>query len=437
MATRSAQRRVGVRVRGPILEEPVAHNVEVVGFTDMDGKRDGLQMDYQEVGGRHYLYVGHFWSGGVSILDVTDPSQPRVAGFVPSQNDATWHIKVQVAEQLMLVPSELNFFAPPGVDATQARSGVRIFDVSNPTEPDELAYYEAGGIGVHRSWWNGGQYAYLAAGTAAPGIWMHGVPDMTRILTILDVSDPKNPQNVSDFWLPEQKGEDPQPGEGETLYVHEPVVEGDRAYVAYWDGGFAILDISDKTSPQLITHVRTFPELSDGNTHTCVPLPERNLLVVAEENTANFGGEGPKKIWIYDISDEEKPEVVSQLPTPTPSSKEPYETYLERGERFGPHCINQNHVNHLRTADKVYATYCNAGLRIFDISDASNPREQAFFVPPDPDAIVDPRPFDREFDIFHGGSRTACSQDLVVDPRGYIYVSGTNDGIWIIKETQS
>lgn len=434
--TRSASGRVGVRVRGPVLEQPVAHNVEVVGFSDMDGKRDGLQMNYQEVGGRHYLYVGHFWSGGVSILDVTDPSQPRVAGFVPSQNDATWHIKVQVAEQLMLVPSELNFFAPPGVDATQAKSGVRIFDASNPTEPEELAYYEAGGIGVHRSWWNGGQYAYLSAGTAAPGIWMHGVPDMTRILTILDVSDPKNPQKVSDFWLPEQKGEDPQPGEGETLYVHEPVVEGDRAYVAYWDGGFAILDISDKTNPQLITHVRTFPEVSDGNTHTCVPLPERNLLVVAEENTANFGGEGPKKIWIYDISDEEKPQVVSQLPTPTPSSEEPYETYLERGERFGPHCINQNHVNHLRTVDKVYATYCNAGLRIFDISEASKPREQASFVPPDPAAIIDPRPFDREFDIFHGGSRTACTQDVLVDPRGYIYLSGTNDGIWIVKETQ-
>jgi hypothetical protein len=257
------------------------------------------------------------------------------------------------------------------------------------------------------------------------------------VLTILDVSNPRNPEKVSDFWLPEQRGEDPQPGEGETLYVHEPVVEGDRAYVAYWDGGFAIIDVSDKTNPQLITHVRTFPEFSDGNTHTCVPLPERNLLVVAEENTANFGGEGPKKIWIYDISDEEKPEPVSQLPTPEPSSEEPYVTYLERGERFGPHCINENHVNHLRTVDKVYATYCNAGLRVFDISDAANPRETAFFVPPDPAEIVDPRPYDREFDIFHGGSRTACSQDLVVDPRGYIYISGTNDGIWIVKETSA
>jgi hypothetical protein len=437
MATRTASQRVGVRVRGPRLEEPVAHNLEVVGFTDMQGKRDGLQMDYQEVDGRHYLYVGHFWSGGVTILDVTDPSKPQVGGFVPTPNDATWHIKVQIADQVMLVPCELNFFAPPGIDASQAKSGVRIFDASNPTEPKELAFYQAGGIGVHRSWWNGGQYAYLAAGTEAPGIWMHGIPDMTRVLTIVDMSDPKNPRKVSDFWLPEQRGEEPQPGEGETLYVHEPVVERDRAYVAYWDGGFAIVDISDKTSPQLITHVRTFPEVSDGNTHTCVPLPERDLLVVAEENTANFGGEGPKKIWIYDISDEEKPEVVSQLPTPEPGGEEPYATYLERGERFGPHCINENHVNHLRTVDKVYATYCNAGLRIFDISDAANPRETAFFVPPDPEAIVDPRPYDREFDIFHGGSRTACSQDLVVDPRGYIYVSGTNDGIWIVKETSS
>jgi hypothetical protein len=432
MATKTG--RVGVRVRGPILDEPVAQGVEVVGFTDIGGKRDALQMDYQEVDGRHYLYVGHFWSEGVSILDVTDPTQPKQAGFVATPNDATWHIKVQVAEKLMMVPCELNFFAPPGVDASQAKSGVRIFDVSNPTEPDEIAYYAAGGIGVHRSWWNGGRYAYLAAGTTAPGIWMHGIPDTTRILTILDLSDPHHPEKVSDFWLPEQRGADPKPGEGETLYVHEPVVEGDRAYVAYWDGGFAIIDISDKTSPQLITHVRTFPELSDGNTHTCVPLPERNLLVVAEENTANFGGEGPKKIWLYDISDEEHPVAVSQLPTPTPCSDEPYETYLERGERFGPHCVNQNHINHLRTVDKVYATYCNAGLRIFDISDAGDPRETAFFVPPDPTAIVDPRPFDREFDIFHGGSRTACTQDLVVDPRGYIYLSGTNDGIWIVKE---
>ena len=88
-----------------------------------------------------------------------------------------------------------------------------------------------------------------------------------------------------------------------------------------------------------------------------------------------------------------------------------------------------------REVDKIYATYCNAGLRIYDIADAANPREVASFVAPDPDTIMDPRPYDREFDIFHGGSRVACTQDVLVDPRGYIYLSGANDGIWIVKET--
>jgi hypothetical protein len=436
MATRSQPRTVEGprRIRGPRLEQPIANNVEIVGHSDMGGKLDALQMNYQEVGGRHYLYAGHFWSDGVSILDVTDPAKPVVAGFVPTPNKHTWHIKVQIAENLMMIPCELNFFVPEA-DATQAKSGVRFFDASNPTDPKEISYYAAGGIGVHRSWWNGGQYAYLSAGTAAPGIFMHGVPDMTRVMTTLDVSDPKNPRKVSDFWLPEQQGKGTPPGEGETLYAHEPTIEGDRAYIAYWDGGFAIVDISDRTKPQLISHVRTFPDLSDGNTHTCLPLPERNILIVVEENTHNFAGEGPKSIWAWDISDEEKPEIISRFPIPEPSSEEPYGSYLERGERFGPHCVHQNHVNQLRSVDKIYATYCNAGLRIYDIKDASNPREVASFVPPDPSAIVDPRPYDREFDMFHGGSRTACTQDVLVDPRGYIYLSGTNDGIWIVKET--
>jgi hypothetical protein len=423
-----------VRVRGPVLEEPVAHGVEVVAHTDMDGRPDGLQMQYQEVAGRHYLYVGHFWSGGVSVLDVTTPEDPRGVGFVPAPNPDTWHIKVQVADGIMMLPSEMNFFRP-GVDADNVRSGVRLLDISDPTQGRELSFVEAGGIGCHRSWWNGGDFAYVAAGTAAPGVWMHGIPDMTRIMLTVDVSDPRNPRKVSEFWLPEQRGEGRIMGDGETLYVHQPLVEGDRAYVAYWDGGFAIVDVEDPARPRLVSHVRTFPELSDGNTHTCMPIAEREQLVVIEENTANFGGEGLKSIWLFDIGDEEHPEPISKMPVPEPSGEEPYETYLERGDRFGPHCIHENHAHTMRAVDKVYATYCNAGLRVYDITDAANPREAASFVPPDPGSITDPRPYDREFDIFHGGSRVACTQDVLVDPRGYIYLSGTNDGLWIVKET--
>lgn len=436
MGTNVNPDRVARRVRGAVLDHPVMKGVEVVGFSDMNGKLDALQLDYQEVNGRHYLYAGHFWSGGVTILDVTDPTQPQVVGFVASPNDATWHIKVMVADQVMLLPTEANFFAAEGVDRSKYKSGVRIFDASNPTKPEELSFWESGGLGVHRSWWNGGDYAYLSAGVARDGISMHGTPDITRAMTILDVSDPRNPKKVSEYYHPEQLGTGKRKiGDGETVYCHQPIVEGDRAYAAFWDGGFVIVDIADKTKPKMISHTSIFPELSDGNTHTCLPLPERNLLVVTDECTANFGGEAPKRIWLWDISDEEKPTVVSQLPNPTPSSEEPYGTYLEKGDRFGPHCVNENRKHGFRSVDKIYATYCNAGLRIYDISDASNPVETGYFVPPDPVAILDPRPYDREFDIFHGGSRVACTQDVFVDPRGYIYISGTNDGIWILKET--
>jgi len=43
----------------------------------------------------------------------------------------------------------------------------------------------------------------------------------------------------------------------------------------------------------------------------------------------------------------------------------------------------------------------------------------------------------RIFDVIHGGVRDVCSQDVLVDPRGYIYLSGLNDGIWILEETVS
>ncbi|HZA80702.1 MAG TPA: hypothetical protein VFC13_04415, partial [Actinomycetes bacterium] len=97
--------------------------------------------------------------------------------------------------------------------------------------------------------------------------------------------------------------------------------------------------------------------------------------------------------------------------------------------------MHDNHAGKLRVTDKVYNAYMNAGLRVWDISDAANPRETASFVPSDPTECADPRPYNRIADPIRGGTRKACSQDVVVDPRGYLYLSGYNDGIWIVKET--
>ncbi|HEV2138319.1 MAG TPA: hypothetical protein VGR53_05725 [Nitrososphaerales archaeon] len=424
-------------VSSQLAERAQSQNVEFVGYSDLNGKSDGLQVVGQRIGSNQYLYVGHFWSGGVSILDVTNPSEPNVIGFISTPDANTWNIKVQVANNILAVPCELNFFLPTLFGDGKYSPGVAFYDVSDPHSPKKLSFVKSGGWGVHRSWWDGGKYGFFASGIdGVNGASAHGAEGVTRELLTLDMSNPAEPKPVSRFMLKGQLSTDPgsrwKPGD--TYYVHEPVISGKRAYVSYWDLGFAILDISDLGNPKAISHVQQYPEKSGGNTHTSLPLPDRHLLVVSDECTANFCHEGPKYVWVFDIKDESNPKAISTLPVPKPPAGSPYKNFCEKGDRFGPHCIHENRNNSMISSDTIYATYCNAGVRIYDIKDPYKPREKGYFIPTDPTRIIDPRPYDREFDIFAGGSKIACTQDVYVDSRGYIYVTDTNAGLYILKE---
>jgi hypothetical protein len=413
-----------------------SENVEFVGYSDMGGRPDSLQVVGQKMGSKQYLYVGHLYSDGVTILDVSDPAKPNVIGFKPSPNPYTKNIKVQVADNLMIVPCEA-YLVPPKPGPYTA--GIEIWNVSDPYTPQKLSFFKSEGLGVHRSWYDGGRYGYFSNGVDhVKGAISHGVEGITRELLTLDLSNPVEPKPVSRYYLPGQLREDPgsrwKPGD--TYYVHEPTATGKRAYVAYWDLGFAILDMSDPAHPEVVSKYCDYPEKSGGCTHTVMALPDRNLLVKVDECTARNCYEVPKHIWLFDIKDETHPTPISTLPTPKPPADSPYKTFCEKGDRFGPHCIHENRNGSKTSSDTIYATYCNAGLRIYDISDPYKPREKGYFVPPDPQKIVDPRPYDRMVDIVHGGIRAICTQDVYVDDRGYIYITDTNAGLYILKETR-
>ena len=80
----------------PIPQPYFAHNMEVLGYHDLGG-RPAFKLAMQEVAGRWYLYMGHLWHRGWSILDVTDPAGPELTAFIPGPEN-TWTIQIQVAE---------------------------------------------------------------------------------------------------------------------------------------------------------------------------------------------------------------------------------------------------------------------------------------------------------------------------------------------------
>jgi hypothetical protein len=66
---------------------------------------------------------------------------------------------------------------------------------------------------------------------------------------------------------------------------------------------------------------------------------------------------------------------------PTPAE----EDYCKKGAKFGPHNLHENRPGSFQSEQLIFATYQNAGVRVFDIADPFAPREVAHFVPPAPE----------------------------------------------------
>jgi hypothetical protein len=394
-------------------------NTRQVGWTDVDGHGDSLQLCGQKKNGRYYLYLGHFWSGGLSILDVTNPGSPEVVHHLDSPTPNTWHINLQVAGDILMVANER--FIPgwgpvPVTDPWEA--GVQFFDCSEPSAPRKLGKWSTSGSGTHRNWYVGGRYAYISASEDGYA---------GRFLVILDVSDPENPHEAGRWWVPGQaikNGETPGWGGGGHAghyTLHGPIADGDTIYCAYEDLGLKILDASDVAHPRLVGELNTHPPFA-GYTHTTLPLPGRQLVVAAEETIAYNCDEDQKRIWLIDIREPTNPVSFATLPMPVEPLGEP--PWCEKGGRFGPHNLHENRPAAFQSETLVFNAFFNAGLRVWDIRDPFVPREVAWFIPPPPHRLYDVRP---------NAPAAVSSQDVYVDDRGYCFLTDYNAGLYIVE----
>jgi hypothetical protein len=400
---------------------PEGSRIRHLSYSDQGGRPDGVQVMVN----RQHVYVGHMFSDGVTILDAADPRELKPVGFFTAGGHTRTH-HLQVADDLMLLANGANIVAMQSYDnlrgyfennladsitnRRQFRSGLSIHDISSPAVMKEIAFLEIPGFGINRLWWPGGRYAYVSA-------HFDGFTD--HILCIVDLNTITKPEIVSRWWLPGMHragGETSTAGAGRRVALHHMLTAGDRGYAAWRDGGLTIHDISDPASPKLLSRLNWSPP-NPGGTHTALPLPGRDLVVVADEANAEKCAKGTFRTFIVDVRAPENPVPVATLPTPAEQD------FCANGV-FGPHNLHENRPGSFRSEEIVFATYNNAGVRVFDIKDAFAPKQIAYWVPPAPTRLIDPRP---------NVALAAKSADVYVTTDGLMFVSDWNAGLHVLQ----
>jgi hypothetical protein len=369
--------------------------MQVVGHIDFDGAGDCMHVNIKD----GVAFVAH-QNGGTSIVDVRDPSDPRRVGYLPVPANTHSH-KVQIVGDVLLVNRERRY---DEVTPEPWLAGLSVFDIHNPFRPREIAYWPCGGRGVHRMTYWEEPYAFVTAGS----------PDSTgQFLTILDLSNPSTPVEVGRWWLPGmKKGEESLRywSEDRSVQLHHGLPRANRLYCSWWDIGFIVLDISDKSDPQIVSHVELDKiDAPSRCTHTACPLPGRDALVITDECV-----EEPPRIQyqarLVDISDEKNPVVVSRLPIPEGD-------FLSRGGRFGPHNVHEYRPGSYQDGNRVFLAYFNAGVRVYDVSKLQDPKEIGYCIPKAPP-----------------GYPSIQINDILVDADGLIYATDRVAGGLYIME---
>ena len=389
-------------------------NTRFVGHHDLNGVGDAMQI----VKNGNLVYVAHVGYNdlALSILDVSDPENPKLLRQLPKSKNGHSH-KVQIVGNVMIQNSESLPYVKKA-DDEPVECGVYIYSLDDPTDPKQIGFYRVEGRrGVHRMWYRDAPYAHLSAQVRGAS---------NQGYQIVDLSDPRNPKMAGQWWVPGTFPGDPGPWPAlddhqNQLAVHGviPNKAGDRGYCSCTDAGLVILDLSDMSNISVLGRVNWCPPYA-GFAHTSFPLESRGLLVeVCEAHQSPHERHADRRIWMIDIRDERQPVMISSFPRPKPLKKWGVESFYDLGGRFGPHNMHENYAGSFVSENIIFSTWFNGGMMIHDISDPNRPEEIGFFRPPAPE-----------------GQETIQLNDLYIDSDRLCYVGDrVHGGLYIAEYT--
>ena len=220
--------------------------------------------------------------------------------------------------------------------------------------------------------------------------------------TILDIADPRKPKVVSTLmpnhpWSHSHKVR----VVGDLMLVNSEFERGPGQHGDYPDGGFRIYDIKDRSTPKLITFVKTHGK--GVHRFDC----DENYAYISTEMDGFVGN----ILVIYDIRNPANPKEVSR--------------WWMKGQHVAggdaPHPKHAEHRLHhaMRCGNEMYAGCWMSGVAIIDVSDIVEPRTLSHFdaVQYDPPC---PEPTHTFLKVPHaiGGKRIAVSTEEERTHRG-------------------
>ena len=399
---------------------------------------EGLNGDVWEHAG--YAYVGT-WSGpcpgtGVKIIDVTDPAHPAPVGTLGGYANTSDEDMEVISVSTPTFSGDLlaTGLQDCGLEGqAPGKTGVDLWDVTDPTNPSHLGFFDTGAGGTHEvslTQQPSGRVFALAAVPFSEDASGGTVGDFQ----LIDVSDPSHPVRTDDWGAGKDGGlpfgfgcADLCRGHFPAVFAHSasPSADGTTAYVAYWDAGAIVLDISNPNDVTMVGRT-VYPEGSEGDTHSAMPNGDSSVLVTTDEDfspgetVAAGEPKEPGDTWgfarIWDISDPANPVHLSDFATP----------HSLTNSTSGFYSVHNPQIR----GDTLYLSWYSDGLRIVDISNPALPRQVGFYRPK---PTLDPTGV---FAGFGPGAAHPIPFVWGVYPSGgNIYLSDINFGLYVVKQT--
>ena len=335
---------------------------------------------------RDVAYLGSFVDLGVAVVDISDRAHPSVVGILStdyvgaddrvSSSDSA---DVDLNGNLLAVASQ--------AFTEDAFAGVSLYDITDPFEPLFLSQVWTGGthdVQIDPGW-PARPYVYSANFESDDSD--HGFR-----VSIINASDPTDPVILTDYESSEPQGEDGlafNSAHDLTLLVH-PDTGRVLLYVAYWDSGLRIVDVTNPEDPEEIGALDYTPSVTSlGLIDTCCahyaqPTPSGDYVLLEDE--VGIGLAGGVHILRADGCDGVNECALEEVgfwdpPIPSPQAMavmaEIHAGVTTNGlfQRFFTRDVHNLDVQE----DRFLAAVYSSGVYLVDMADKSNPRVIAFW----------------------------------------------------------